>query len=629
MPTRCSLLLPLLCAVLLAACSDVHIPPGRGAELARSGLWDEAIRYQLDLLTRNPKDIDAKLTLARIMAAASDSLFKEGEELEKVLRLDEAEVAYKRSLGYNAENTATLAGLERLARARQVADRLAKAADRLQAGDLRAAQHETIAVLRLDPANFQARTLLAEINGKLKATEPPPAPQSDSERSAALLFATKPVTLRFRETDIKDVLEVFSRTANVNILTDEAVQPKKITTYFKDLPLREAFTLLLSSNRLFTKKVADNAVIVVPDTPAKRQQYEELTVQTFFMTDADAKVAVNLLRTILNSRQVFVNEKLNAIVLRDTPERIELARKLLAANDRSAAEVEIDLEVLEVDRNSLQNLGIDISPRKLSVSLNTAASGVVTLPGLSAITRSSSVSITNPSLILNLAKSDGHTKTLANPTVRILDRQKARLLIGERRPFLISSLSTVSGTTTTGTTASVGTTTEQRVEYRDLGLKLTLTPTIHLNGEVTVELNFEISSAGAPISGVTSGELLPPINTRNLDTFIKVRNGETRMLGGLFQETETFSNTPVPLVGEIPGLRKLFGGSDQSLYRTDVLIALTPRILKVLDQPEPDIGTFRSGTADSFGPSAPSLPSLPSAPAPAVRPGTPTPAVRP
>ncbi len=611
----------LLLASSLGACA-LHMPTNRGEELARASQWDDAIRYFQEILAQDPKNTETKLGLARTLAAASEALFTNGQELEAASRLDEAQAAYRRSLSYNSENTAALAGIGRLAVTRQVADRLAKARERLAAGDLQAAQTEAAGAARLDPGHVEAKALLQQIGAQLKAKEAPAPPKTDGERSAALLFSTKPVTLRFRDTDIKDVLEVFSRTANVNILADEGLQPKKISTYFKDLPLREAFTLLLSSNRIFAKKVADNAVIVVPDTPAKRQQYEELTVQTFYLTDADAKVTVNLLRTILNTRQVYVNEKLNAIVVRDTPDKIELARKLLEANDRGGAEVEIDLEVLEVDRTSLQNLGIDISPRQFSVSLTFPTAIPITAIG-STIKAGTTLGITNPALILNLAKSDGHTKVLANPTVRILDRQKARLLIGERRPFLISSIATVSGVSqapgaTTG--VGVGTTTEQRVEYRDLGLKLTLTPTIHLNGEVTVELNFEVSSAGAPIVGVTAGQLLPPINTRNLDTFIKVRNGETRLLGGLYQEVESVSDSKLPFLSDIPWLGRLFTSSDQSRLRTDVLIALTPRIIKTMDRPDPNIESFQSGTADSFGPAAP----MPMAPIPTPAPPRPT-----
>jgi general secretion pathway protein D len=337
------------------------------------------------------------------------------------------------------------------------------------------------------------------------------------------------------------------------------------------------------------------------------------------------------LRTILNTRQVFVNEKLNALVVRETPEKIELARKLLAANDRGVGEVEIDLEVLEVDRDRLQNLGIDISPRTLAVSLAFPASMPITnlADPLRNLTQ---VNITNPSLVLNLAKNDSSTKILASPTVRILDRQKARLLIGQRRPFQISSLTSVpavAGTPAMGTTTATlptgaVTTTQTNVEYRDIGLKLTMTPTVHLDGEVTVELNFEISSVGAAITGLSGGDLLPPVNTRNLDTFIKVKNGETRLLGGLLQTTDSVTNNRIPLLSNIPGLGRLFVSGPREQTRTDVLISLTPRIVKVLERPEPEMESFLSGTAESFGPPVPGLPGVPTTPAPPVpRPAVP------
>jgi len=363
---------------------------------------------------------------------------------------------------------------------------------------------------------------------------------------------------------------------------------------------------------------------VVPDNPGKRQQYDELVVQTFYLTDADAKVVVNLVRTILNTRQVVVNEKLNALVIRETPEKIELARKVLEANDRGVAEVEIDLEVLEIDRQSVQNLGIDLSPRTYSVTLG-FPTDIPVNAFFATIQGGSVINITNPSLILNLVKNDGFTNIIANPTVRILDRQKARLLVGERRPFQISSISSVPSVAGTGTTTPTGavTTTQTNVEYRDLGLKLTLTPTVHLSGEVTVELNFEISAAGAPIAGISGGELLPPVNTRNLDTFIKVKNGETRLLGGLFQDVEAASKSKIPFLADIPWLGRLFTSGNEERRRTDVLISLTPRIVKIMERPDPDIESFASGTADSFGPAPPAIPTPVAPPRPV------TPAVQP
>ena len=603
----------------------------RGEDLAAANRWEEAVRFYLDAAARDPRNVEARLGLARAMQEASNAAVRQAQELEKAERFDEATAAYRRALTYNGENTAAQAGLEQIIVLRQVQEKLARVRERMEKGEWRAARAEVAAALRFHPDSAPARALQQEIALKLRAEALPPKAE-DAEQAAAQLFSTKPVTLRFRDTDIKEVLEVFARTAGVNVFTDESLPAKRITTFFRDLPLREAFNLILVSNRLFAKRVAENTVIVVPDNPGKRQQYDDLVVQTFYLTDADAKVAVNLLRTILNTRQIFVNEKLNALVIRDTPDKIELARKLLEANDRGVGEVEIGIEVLEVDRTRLQNLGIDLSPRTFSVSLALPTGMPITnltdpLRGLS------TVSITNPSLILNLAKNDGSTKVLASPTIRILDRQKARLLIGERRPFLVSSLSSVPATagvpttpTTPGSTPTGAvTTTETRVEFRDVGLKITLTPTIHLNGEVTVELNFEISAVGAPIAGVPGGELLPPVNTRNLDTFIKVKNGETRLLGGLFQSTNSVANSRVPGLSDIPFLGRLFVSGDNSFTTTDVLISLTPRIVKVLERPGPETETFLSGTAESFGPPGPGLPAAPPMPpaAPPRPPGAP------
>jgi general secretion pathway protein D len=607
-----------LCGLLLGCASQISLQ--RGEELSAAGRWEEAAQFYLDAASKDPKNIEIRLYLARAMQEASQTAVTQGNQLIADGRVDEATSAYRRALRYNAENLAALEGLERVSVYRQAQERLARTRQRMDKGDWRAAQNEVLMALRLDPENAQARELQAQIAAQLRAETP--LPKTDGEKAAAELFSTQPVTLRFRDTDIKEVFEVLSRTAGVNIITDESLPAKRVTTFFRDLPVREAFNLILVSNRLFAKRVAPNTVIVIPDNPAKRQQYDELMVQTFYLTDADAKVAVNLLRTILNTRQIFVNEKLNALVVRETPEKIELARKLLAANDRSAAEVVIELEVLEVDWNRLENLGIDIQPRTYSVTLNLPPNIPVT-DFWSTITTFSTVSITNPSLILNIAKNDGSTKILANPTVRILDRQKARLLIGQRYPFQISSTAsvpTVSGTTPGTTPTGAVTTTETRTEYRETGLKLTLTPTIHLNGEVTVELTFEISAIGPPIIGLgANAAATPPVNTRNLDTFIKVKNGETRLLGGLLQTVDSSANSRIPGLSDIPILGRLFVSGDQQQQRTDVLISLTPRLVKVLDRPEADVELFPSGTADSFGAPVPAvgLPApVPTVPAP-------------
>ncbi|HWT77646.1 MAG TPA: secretin N-terminal domain-containing protein, partial [Candidatus Methylomirabilis sp.] len=302
-----------------------------GQELIAAGLWEEAVQFYRDVIRKEPQNIEARINLVLCMNQASQTLSKQGQQLLAENRLDEAAAAFRRALIFDSENSAAQAGLSRIVVQRQVEDRLAIAQARMEKGEWRAAQAEVASALRLDPDNPRALQLQKEIALRLKAVSPPPKEETDEELAARQMFSTQPVTLRFRDTDIKEALEVFARTAGVNIFTDESLPARRITTYFKDLPLREAFNLILVSNRLFAKRVAPNTVIVVPDNPGKRQQYDSLQVQTFYLTDADAKVAVNLLRTILNTRQIFVNEKLNALVVRDTPDKIDLARKLLEA----------------------------------------------------------------------------------------------------------------------------------------------------------------------------------------------------------------------------------------------------------------------------------------------------------
>jgi general secretion pathway protein D len=626
------LLVPVALGIFLTGCGGLDFPIQKGEDLALRGRWEESVQAFREATKKDPQNIEARLGLARALWAASTEQVRLGEDLEKSDRLEEAQTAYRRALTYNGENQLALVALERIGRAGEIQERLARARQRVAKKEWRAALSEVQAVLRLDPDNAPAKALKPEIAAGLTPESLAAKAAADPGKQAQMLFSTKPVTLRFRDTDIKEVLETFSRTAGVNIFTDESLQPKKITTFFQNLSLRESFNLILVSNRLFAKRIAENTVIVVPDNPAKRQQYDELTVQTFFLTDADAKVTVNLLRTILNTRQIFVNEKLNALVIRETPEKLDLAKKLIESNDRSVGEVEIDLEVLEVDRAATQNLGIDFSPRSLQVQMNLPQTVSIS-NAWNQIRLGSTLSFPsgNPTLILNLVKNDSNTKVLANPTVRILDRQKARLLIGERRPFLISSISSspaIATTTATGTTTSAAaTTTQSNVEYRDLGLKMTLTPTVHLDGEVTVELNFEVSSLGAPIADVQSANLLPPVNTRNLDTFIKVRNGETRLLGGLFQDTQSDANSQIPFLSDIPWLGRMFVNPTYNRNRTDILISLTPRIVKALNRPEAEIESFASGTADSFGPAAPVVPgpTAPQRPAATGQPTAPTP----
>jgi general secretion pathway protein D len=285
--------------------------------------------------------------------------------------------------------------------------------------------------------------------------------------------------------------------------------------------------------------------------------------------------------------------------------------------------VEIELEIIEVRSDARDNLGL-LFDKAYQVKLNVPT--IIIGESFSDQLAGSTLTLPSPTVTLNILKNLADTKILASPTVRVLDRQKARILIGERRPFEISTLTSSSATVATpqqpGTPA--GTVQETRVEYRDVGLKLTLTPTIHLNGEVTIELLFEISSVGA----APTTDLTPTVITRNLDTFIKIRDGETRLLGGLIQNDVTKNTDKVPFLGDLPLIGRLFSNEASVTIRDDIIISLTPRLVKVVEPAAEDLITFWSGTAQSFeaGPvAAPAVLIQPEAPRPVVPPRVPSP----
>jgi general secretion pathway protein D len=613
----------------LAACATTSL--SNGEELMQAGSYDEAVKFYMERLSEEPRSIEARIKLVQALRAAAEMHAKRGDELEEAGRLDAALVEYRQALNYNTEETRARQGIERITAKRRAKELLAKGKQLLEKEEVREAAHLLAEARGLDPENAEIQEVHQELTTQLQVAAEAASRASELAATgrAMSLLSTKPVTLRFKETDIKEVLEIVSKLANVNILLDEGVRAQRVTSYIKDLPLRQAFALILSTNRLFAKQVNDNSLIVIPDTPAKHQQYDDLQVRTFYLSNADAKVAVNLLRTILNSRQIFVYEKLNAIVIRDTPEKIALAERLMHLNDRGVGEVEIDLEILEVDRTKLRDLGIFFTDQYQAAFFvppvgTPATAGFITAAALAGATLKGDLLFTNPVIFLNLIKTDSEAKLLANPTLRVLDRQKGSITIAEQRPFQVSQITSAPGVTPQPGVPPAGvgavTTTQTLVEYRDVGLKLTFIPIIHLNNEVTIELNFEISQLGEPVGGDV---FTPAVNRRNLNTFIMLKDGESRLLGGLIQDEARKSSKYSPFLGDLPVVGRFFRDEREEKVRRDVIISLTLRLVKRVEPPRPEAATFSAGTGQSFegGPLAPvSAPAPPPPPSPA-RPG--------
>lgn len=457
-----------------------------------------------------------------------------------------------------------------------------QAQEQFTLGNLDQAEAKLRSLLIENPIHAQAKSLMRQVSRK-KAVNTMPT----------LLKAniSKPVTLEFRETSLKTIFELISRSSNINFIFDKEVKgDTKATIFVKDTKIEEAIHVILVTNQLSQKVLSENTILIYPNTPAKNREYQELVVRNFYLANADIKQTVNVIKTIVKTTDIVYDEKLNMLTMRDTPEAIRLAEKLITAQDMAEPEVMLELEVLEVSRNRLQELGVRF-PEKVSFSaLNAAGAspGSLTIDDWRGLNSNRiRVSITDPSLIINLRRLDTDTNLLANPRIRVKNREKAKVHIGERVPVI-----------TTISTVNVGV--SESVAYLDVGLKLDIEPNVYLEDEVSMKVGLEVSNILETIVRA-SGTQTYRLGTRNTSTTLQLKDGETQILAGLIQDDERKSTNKIPGLGNLPVIGKLFSNSDSTNTKTEIVLLITPRIIRNIDQPEIDVAEFASGTADSIG----------------------------
>lgn len=388
--------------------------------------------------------------------------------------------------------------------------------------------------------------------------------ETDSETSSAV----QPITLKFKNAYLKDVFEVLSRMSGVNIFFDEAVQNKKINVYIDSMPFEQALDILLKTHDLAKIVVDKGSMIVVPKKGDRIKGYQDMIIKTFYLTNAEAKDIINLLRTMIQTKQIFVNERLNAIVIRDTKENIDTARQIIDANDKLGAQVDIGLEILEVNRNRLENLGMQLGGG------DGDKKGI--LSGLNEIKFEGSVknkiNLSLPSVWYTLINDRNSAKILANPRIRVTNKQKAKIVIGDKIPVEISSSTKDSeGKETINT----------QVQRESVGIKLEVEPNIHFDNQVTIKVSLEVSSI---IEYNAKG--YPLIRTRNVESFIRLKDGESKVLGGLISDEERKGASRVPMLNRLPFIGALFTSSRDQRVETEIIMRITPNIVDKTDLTE-------------------------------------------
>lgn len=560
-------------SVLLSACAG-KLQHREGMGLIEEGKIEEGIAALAKAVEAAPTNGEFRKDLYLQRNAFVDRNLATAQSRRATGKLDEAESFYRRVLGVDPGNSRAEAGLEELARDRRHTVNVAAAKEALKAGNPDKAASLLRPVFSENPENTEAREVKREIDEyflKRQSVEP-------TLRSSY----GKPVSLEFRDANVRMVFEGLARTTGINFILDKDVRPDLRTTVFlKNAAIEDAIDLILQTSELQRKILNSNTVLIYSNSPEKVKEYQDLVLKGFYLQSADVKQVQTSLKTLLKTKDMVVDEKLNLIVIRDTPEAIRLAEKVVAMHDLAEPEVMLEVEVMEVQRSRLLDLGIQW-PNKLTLSpLATTTGGKLTARDLRNLNSSSLGAAVSDTIIT--ARSDTtDTNLLANPRIRARNHEKAKVMIGDKVPVV------------TATTTATGIVSDS-VQYLDVGLKLEVEPDIHLQDEVAIKIGMEVSSIVKQIT-TPNGTLAYQIGTRNANTVLRLKDGETQILAGLINDQDRRSGSGVPGLADLPIIGRLFSGQQNNRDKTEIVLSITPRIVRNIQRPEASAGEFWSGT---------------------------------
>lgn len=546
-----------LAAALLSGCAQQRIRDTAQEQL-RAGQYEQALQGLELGLTDHPNSALLRAGLLEVRSDAVSRLLAEAARARGEGKPDLAEKTLRRALALQPGNSriealiadlaverrqrAALAEAEGLAAQRKTADALGVLAEALKGNprqpDLLALQRR----LEVDQRQQQIRS------GQLALSE------------------SRPISLDFRDASLRAVLDAVTRNSGINFVLDKDIRSDaRITVYLKSTKVEEAIDLITSTNQLSKKVLDSRTVLIYPNTPDKQREHQEQVVKVFHLSSADAKGAAAFLKSMLKVRDPYVDERTNMLALRDSPENIQLAERLINLYDTSDPEVLLEVEVIEIRSSRLMELGVKLPDTFALTLLPPAGESELNLANIRGLTRDR-IGFSIGGATVNLKRETGDFNTLANPRIRVKNKEKAKILVGDKIPVV---------SVTTGQSGFVS----DSVNYLDVGLKLDVEPTVHVDDEVAIRLSLEVSSLGSA-TRTASGTLAYQIGTRNASTLLRLRDGETQLLAGLISTVDRSDATKVPGIGDLPVMGRLFSNTRDDNSRTELVLSITPHVLR-------------------------------------------------
>ncbi|HLQ26624.1 MAG TPA: secretin N-terminal domain-containing protein [Acidiferrobacterales bacterium] len=558
---------------LFLLCAGCAGPIEKAEQYSAQDEWLKAVIEYRKAYSANPRDVEYRSRLKQVELKAADYYYQRGMGFLDQDNVDAAILQFQQGLAAMSDH-AKLQQAMNAALARKEANNLYLEGVRTQeAGKNDEAKKLFKEALQSYPDHKLAAAAYAALQKQDLA-------EQDSEQLA--LSSKAPITLNFRQTDLRTAFEFIAKSFGLNVIFDEGIKNAPVTLFAKDVTFEQALNLMFTTNKTFYKKIGPNTIIIIPDTKEKRGQYEDHLIRAFQLNRIKAKDMNEILKGVIAVKKTFVNEELNTLVVRDTEDVLKLVEKLIQLSDRKPAEMILEVEILEVNRSKAEKLGLDLGTYQVSASVP----ATVSLAGSVGAAIQNAAVLTLPSATFRFFKQDVDAKTLANPKIRVLNGKAAKIHVGDRVPLRAATI--------TDATGQVRTT----YDYKEIGIKLTAEPIIHLDNSATVKLGLEVSALGANVG--TANEPAFSIGTRNAETVMLLRDGETAILGGLIRDEDRHAKVRVPVLGDIPVLGSLFSAYDNSADRTDVLLTITPRVVRSWDLPPKETRQFYSGTADSY-----------------------------
>ena len=539
-----ALALALLALVAFASCSGYRsFREAQYAELA--GDWDAAVLRYMELVTADPSDLRYRAGLLRAKTQAAHAHFEQGRKLQEAGRNRDAMLEMQRAVQLDSTNQYALTELEKIRSRIESSDRGPKT--------------------------------ISQLKEEGRGAEPMPPtlnPRSD-----------EPITFDFPDASFMEIYRAVGQAFGFNIVFDPRLRDAPLSgpIELREVTALDGLEILLQSLGHFYKVLDEQTIMILQNTPANRQAYEDRIIQTFFLSNADVKDVMTILRSLLATRFIAANERLNAIVMMDSVEKVKVAERIIEQADKAKAEVVIDVELLEINTTKLQDLGLSLTGDNLGISLDIGGEDVpLRMSDVQSLNQNNWV-LTVPGFLFDFVKRSTDAQTLAKPQVRITEGEESSFSIGDRVPIPVTSFNTAN-------TAGSNVVPITSYQYQNVGIQVDITPRVHHNEEISLELEIEVSD----LSGQIGDQ--PIIGSRNIQTSIRLRDGETNFLAGLIRTNESNTQDGIPGLSEIPVLGRLFSKKRSDNRRTDIVLTLTPHIIRRADIREEDLAPIWVGT---------------------------------